>query len=273
MRRALPLLAALLLAAGCGGDDPVIEVQTEEVATSETEPAIDGAQNLPGGRSLYLKCIGEGSPTVVMEAGDNGTSAYYDDLQLSVAQETRACSYDRANLGESGPAPGPRQLPDLVKDLEDLLRVAELPPPYVLVGSSGGGYIVAGYAVEHRRQTAGIVMFDTFAPDPDPPPEVVKETSPDDPRNQEKRDFLQVEKDAWEARRRIGDIPVRIVTVRYGADAANAAERRNVGAQMGWLVLSPRARQSVVETGHEVIEDDLPYAGEVVLDVVREAKG
>lgn len=34
--------------------------------------------------------------------------------------------------------PPPRQLPDLVGDLDKLLDAAEIPGPYVLVGASGG---------------------------------------------------------------------------------------------------------------------------------------
>jgi hypothetical protein len=42
--------------------------------------------------------------------------------QAEVAAVTRTCVYDRANLGRSDPAPGPRGLTDLVGDVEDLLE-------------------------------------------------------------------------------------------------------------------------------------------------------
>jgi hypothetical protein len=129
-------------------------------------------------------------------------------------------------------------------------------------------------------QVAGMVFVDTGAPFRNPPREIVEDTDPSKPANVERRDYLQVEKDAWAARRQVGDIPVAIVTVEY-SDAAvreapfrseRAGMRRNVEDQKGWLVLSPRAKQSVVHTGHAVEEDDPGLVIDVILDVVKAAQ-
>jgi hypothetical protein len=87
---------------------------------------------------------------------------------------------------------------------------------------------------------------------------IVGETDPEHPSNLERRDYLQVEKDAWAARKRIGAIPVTIISNRYSSAEINDSPfpseargmRRNVSDQKGWLVLSPRAKQMVVHTGH-----------------------
>jgi hypothetical protein len=81
-----------------------------------------------------------------------------------------------------------------------------------------------------------------------------------------------VEKDAWRARRPVADVPVTIITVDYGAAAADEAERRNVADQRGWRVLSPRAKQVVVRTGHPVEEDDPQLVTDAILDVVEQAR-
>ena len=128
-----------------------------------------------------------------------------------------------------------------------------------------------GYAEKHPRQTAGIVTFDTFAPDPNPPPEVVRETDPDNPENVEHRDYLKVENQAWDAKKRIGDIPVEIVAVRYPKSSESPAERRNAKDQRGWLVLSPRAELRLVSPPHEIVEDKPELAEKVVLGVVDAA--
>jgi hypothetical protein len=127
-----------------------------------------------------------------------------------------------------------------------------------------------------------MVLVDTAAPwlIADPPPEVVKYTDPDNPENIERRDFLQVEKDAWKARRRIGNIPMRVITADY-PDSYIEEEpfpetrkemRHNVEGQKGWLVLSPQAKQIVVHTGHVVEEEEPDVVIDAILDVVREAR-
>jgi len=180
----------------------------------------------------------------------------------------------------SDPAQGPRQLSDLVGDLEGLLQGAQIPGPYVLVGTSGGGFITAGYAAAHSHEVAGMVFIDTGAPLQDPPKEIVAETAPNSPANVEQRDYLQVENDAWAAREQIGRIPITVVTVEYSGAAIKEspfpAERRamarNVQRQRGWLVLSPRARQIVVHTGHAVEEERPDLVIDAIRDVVQAAR-
>jgi pimeloyl-ACP methyl ester carboxylesterase len=282
--------ASALLVGACGDDEETstsaaapTEATEADASASEADqdaPGLDRVVNIDGGRGLYVRCTGTGSPTVVMEGGDGDTSDSYFFAEDEVAQVTRTCVYDRANLGQSDPAPGPRGLEELVDDLGGLLESAEIPGPYVLVGTSGGGYITAGYAVAHPDDVAGMVFVDTAAPFENPPQAIVKETEPNHPENLEKRDYLQVEKDAWSARKRIGDIPVRVISVRF-ANAEIAASpfeseqqlmRENVDRQKGWLVLSPSAKQVVADTSHAVEEDDPQLVIDQILDVVSEAR-
>ena len=180
----------------------------------------------------------------------------------------------------SDPDPGPRGLAELVADFEGVLKTANIPGPYVLVGTSGGGYISAGYAVKHPRQVAGIVFVEVPAPFRNPPAQIVADTRWDSPVNIENRDYLQVEKDAWAARTRIGDIPVTVMSNKYSADEIAAAEypserqgmRTNVSDQRGWLVLSPSAKQVVVHTGHAIEERDPQVVLDAILDVVAAAR-
>ena len=281
---AVALAVSLIALAGCGDDDSSGSSEQGTPPDSETTPSasdrLDRVVKVDGDRGLYVRCSGSGSPTVVMEGGDGDTSDSYAFAEPSVAKVTRVCVYDRANLGQSDPAPGPRGLSDLVGDLEGWLEAAEVPGPYLLVGTSGGGYITAGYAFEHPKDTAGLVLVDTAAPFQNPPKEIVEETDPDSPENVEKRDYLQVEKDAWNARQPIGSVPVKVVTVRFSAEAIAESPfpaerdlmRRNVERQKGWLVLSPRAEQIVVNTGHAVEEDDPKLVTDVILDAVKEAR-
>src|SRR5687767_4474683 len=68
-----------------------------------------------GGRSLYLECHGEGSPTVILVSGYRASGRFWTDDLLhpddtremvlaGVAETTRVCTYDRpgtvASIGE-----------------------------------------------------------------------------------------------------------------------------------------------------------------------------
>jgi hypothetical protein len=79
-----------------------------------------------GGRRLFLRCTGHGSPTVVFEGGL--TTDWYE-LQNRLTPFTRVCSYDHPNgpWSRSDPAPIPRTARDYVADLHSLLRVAHVP--------------------------------------------------------------------------------------------------------------------------------------------------
>jgi pimeloyl-ACP methyl ester carboxylesterase len=124
---------------------------------------------------LYVKCEGEGSPTIILEAGDESDSCVWGPaFQDRLAEHTRTCAYDRLGLGSSDSARGCRELPDLVDDLEGLLSAAAIEAPYLLVGGSGGGYIAVGFAVAHKPDIAGLVIIDTFQPYIDPPPDLVE---------------------------------------------------------------------------------------------------
>ena len=81
-----------------------------------------------------------------------------------------------------------------------------------------------------------------------------------------------MEKDAWAGRAEIGDVPMVVVTVDYGETADNEAARLNVEDQKGWLVLSPQAKQIVVDTGHVIHHEDPALVIDVVREVVEAAR-
>jgi pimeloyl-ACP methyl ester carboxylesterase len=120
-----------------------------------------------GGRRLNLYCIGHGSPLVVLEAGLALPTSVWHLVQPRVARTTRVCAYDRAGVGFSAAAEPPRDGNSQVSDLHALLRNAGLPPPYVLVGHSFGGFYVRLYADRYPSEVAGLVLVD---PTPDLPP-------------------------------------------------------------------------------------------------------
>ena len=134
-----------------------------------------GLINIGGGRKMYLKCSGKGSPTVVLVSGLRASA---DDWNISdkskstvftgVGKFTRVCAYDRPGtpVGEkpsrSHAVPQPTTAKNAVADLHALLSAAGEAGPYLLVGRSYGGLIVRLYASTYPNEVAGLVLVDAL---------------------------------------------------------------------------------------------------------------
>lgn len=118
-----------------------------------------------GGYCLDMQVLGEGTPTVVLEAGSCGSGIQdWRSVVPDVAQFTRVLTYDRAGLGRSDKAPTPRTWQDMVRDLRALLDAAEIEGPYVLVGASSGGILMRLFAQAYASDVLGIVLVDGTHP-------------------------------------------------------------------------------------------------------------
>ena len=125
-------------------------------------------ENLPsgqwtdvGGYNMHLYCMGEGSPTVVLEAGLNDFHVSWSKAQAEIAKETRVCSYDRAGLGWSEASPHPRTSKVMAEELHTLLTNSGIEGPYILVGHSFGGIIVRLFAQQYPDEVVGMVLVDS----------------------------------------------------------------------------------------------------------------
>jgi pimeloyl-ACP methyl ester carboxylesterase len=114
-----------------------------------------------GEYSLHLTCTGEGSPTVVLEAGSSSPGLTWSSVQMEIEKTTRVCSYDRAGIGYSESARDPLPPQQVASDLHALLKAAEVPGPYILVGHSAGGIYVRTYASQYPSEVVGMVLVDS----------------------------------------------------------------------------------------------------------------
>lgn len=113
-----------------------------------------------GGRSLNIYCSGSGTPTVIFEAVHAAPGYSWLPIQRAIAKNTRACWYDRAGFGWSDSAPHVNTVDNMARDLHRLLRAAGIPPPYLLVGASMGGFIIRVFRHAHPDAVAGMVFVD-----------------------------------------------------------------------------------------------------------------
>jgi pimeloyl-ACP methyl ester carboxylesterase len=140
-----------------------------------------GPITIGGGRELYLRCAGRGSPTVIMESGIHDSSDAWTVTQTTfpvppsptvfqgVARFTHVCIDDRPGTtgpqnepSRSTPVPMPRKLPGMAADLHTLLMHAGLRAPVVLVGHSLGGLIIRYFSQTYRQEVRGMVFVDAL---------------------------------------------------------------------------------------------------------------
>lgn len=254
-----------------------------------------------GGRQLFLTCAGEGSPTVILEAGAGAGAATWMAVQPALANVTRVCSYDRANVpgGASDPAPKPRSAAEVVADLHALLTVAGVPGPYVLTGHSLGGLYVRLYASMFPDTVVGLVLVDaahedqelrrnallqSLLPTPLPPIEPGAATFVErvgDEQVDFARSAAQVR--AARATAPLPAMPLTVVAHGLAAESEPGTPAELVAAQEQlWQELQadlaslvPGGRLVIAEHSGHIIQHDQPAlvidAIETVVDIVRQA--
>ena len=150
-----------------------------------------GLVDIGDGRSLYLNCQGQGSPTVFVIPGagsyarawnasvapdDPVRSQPYDLIEEAridyptalatqpiVAETTRICVYDRPNTRPDGsdqstPVAQPHTIQQDVDDVVRLIAAAQLPTPMVFVAHSYGGLVLDLLARQHPEFVSGLVF-------------------------------------------------------------------------------------------------------------------
>lgn len=124
------------------------------------------------GHAMHLYCTGAGSPTVVLESGRAESFLVWGKVQPGLARTTRVCSYDRAGLGWSDAADGPRDSEHIASQLHGLLAQAGIKGPWVLMGHSAGGLYIREYRALYPEQVVGLVFVDASTPDDQLPPHI-----------------------------------------------------------------------------------------------------
>jgi len=163
-RRLLLVATATIVLAACSAS--AAASPTAAPATpAATASLANGITVDIGGRSLFIYCVGTGSPTVILEAGMTGDHRTWENVVPDVSSKTRVCAYDRANIAPSDPAPTPRDATMAVADLHALLAAAHIDGPYVLVGFSMGGLISQLYAATYPGDIKGLVLVASNHPD------------------------------------------------------------------------------------------------------------
>jgi pimeloyl-ACP methyl ester carboxylesterase len=109
---------------------------------------------------MHIHCVGAGSPTIILDAGQGGWSSDWANIMPELSRHNQVCAFDRAGYGWSDAAEAGRSPRDAANDLDALLTAAEIEPPYLLVGFSHAGLAGRIFAAQHAAQMAGLVLVD-----------------------------------------------------------------------------------------------------------------
>ena len=150
--------ATLILAASWGSADPGLRAaQTDPTQKPGTLARVGG------GNTIHIKCMGTGSPTVILTAGLGDSE--WQKVQPQVARVTKACFWDRYGSGFSSKATGRETAAETTADLIAALKVARVGGPFVAVGHSLGAYESLLLKDRAFKAVVGMVLVDPSIPD------------------------------------------------------------------------------------------------------------
>ncbi|ASO19067.1 pimeloyl-ACP methyl ester carboxylesterase [Actinoalloteichus hoggarensis] len=295
--RASALIALFAVAgvglAGCGdatSEDaaPSTEASAPSETSTQTEGTGDVRQIDVDGSAVTVSCSGgeaDGRPVVVLLHGGGHSLDTMADLQASVAETERVCSYDRLGAGASDAPTEPQTIESSGAVLTAVLDEVAGDTPVVLAGHSLGGLLAARYAPDHQDRVAGLVLMDATSPSQAADlardvPESATGPAADlreqtlaviDGENPEMLAFPDADV------RSAGDIPVEVVQhgVPYLAEVPEygaAMEQAWAEGQEKWLAVSSDSTLITAEnSGHEIYLDEPEVAVESILRVVDAA--
>lgn len=136
----------------------------------------------------------------------------------------------------------------MLADLRALLRIENIPSPYVLVGHSFGGLLMRLFAHQHPLEVQALFLVDSM------------------------HDFATSLRDAH-AIGSLGQLPLIVLTAGTFANSKLIPEHSRAGLQQRWeglqktfLTLSTNARQSFVRDSGHFMQRDAPGA---IIEAIR----
>lgn len=124
----------------------------------------DQLVELDSGRAVRLRCLGEGSPTVVLEADMGEGIESWATVQAMLGTRSRVCSSERSGLWMADDHPAAGSAEEAAFDLRQALDRAGEPGPFLLVGSGVGSWVSRGFSAGYPDEVVGMVLVD---PQPD----------------------------------------------------------------------------------------------------------
>ena len=132
-----------------------------------------------GEAEVAFETLGRSGPVVVFESGQGENMRSWEHVAHPLAACARVVLYDRPGIGRSSPRTGASVLlaGTVVDQLAALLHAIGMPPLYILVGHSLGGFYAQAFARKRPAEVAAVVLVDAAGPF-EPPGVFVSTVSP-----------------------------------------------------------------------------------------------
>jgi pimeloyl-ACP methyl ester carboxylesterase len=222
-----------------------------------------------GDAEIAFERLGCAGPVIVFESGLGNDMQGWEAVARPLAGWAQIVLYDRPGIGRSGPRRGTEVLlaSTVVDELLACLRALAMPPPYVLVGHSLGGFYMQAFARTYPCQTAAVVLIDSASPLE--PPGVFGAMVPPEPGSIVAREEAGFAPSAAAMLEGPPFPPVPlIVLVATEHDVAPEREALWQQVQAQTAALSPKGKLKIVQGAGHFIQN---HRSQVVIEAVREA--
>jgi pimeloyl-ACP methyl ester carboxylesterase len=117
------------------------------------------------GKYFHMKCVGTGTPLVLLEHGRGGTLWDWGWIQANISTATRVCSWSRLGYGFSTRGTRRRTSGRITNELEALLQTQNITEPFIHVGHSFGGLVLRSYQAKYPDRILAQVFVDAMNAD------------------------------------------------------------------------------------------------------------
>ncbi len=123
--------------------------------------------DIGGGEEIHLRSWGSATdgPTIVLDVSAATPSSLWAWVGLALGEHHRVVAFDRPGMAWSRGPWAPRDSQHAADALARALSAADIPPPYVIVGHSYGGFSARVFAGTYPENVAGLALLDTTHPD------------------------------------------------------------------------------------------------------------
>lgn len=152
------LLVIFQAVIACRPSDPPQPAAPKKVIVELKQSNVDvGTHKLEA-----FSIINDSKYLVVFEAGLGDDHTIWNSYNMAIKTSDRmdVVSYDRANRGQSGNGPVPRDVNRLQSELGDIIDAFAQGRKVVLVGHSLGGFMIRAWAVTNPTRVAGMLFID-----------------------------------------------------------------------------------------------------------------